>query len=425
MVKKQKDKNGNRHDLKGRVLKPGEVQREDGRYMYTMRDPLTNKRKSVYSWKLLTHDPMPAGKRPDKSLREKEKELMQKSFVNISLDGGGLTVKQLVDRYVSTRVNVRPSTKAGYKTVQNWLAQDGFGKKRIDEVNTDMAKAWLISLQSKYKKSYSAIHSIRSVVKPAFDYAVQTDLLYKNPFKFELRDSLINDSIKREAVSHRDERRFLEFIRTDKHFSRYYDGILILFKTGLRLGELCGLTLHDVNLEERLLYVNHQLQYNSGIGKNIRQTKTVAGIRELPMTDEVYEAFVRVVENRKKIHSDERIDGYAGFLFLDERNKVMVGYQWEKRFAHIIEKYNKLYKDELPKITPHMCRHTYCTRMAGTGISVYTLSKLMGHSSIEITMDVYAHADTEQARAELKRIKPKLDELNQSADKIISMPNLA
>ena len=86
MVKKQKDKNGNRHDLKGRVLKPGEVQREDGRYMYTMRDPLTNKRKSVYSWKLLTHDPMPAGKRPDKSLREKEKELMQKSFVNISLD---------------------------------------------------------------------------------------------------------------------------------------------------------------------------------------------------------------------------------------------------------------------------------------------------------------------------------------------------
>ena len=137
---------------------------------------------------------------------------MQKSFVNISLDGGGLTVKQLVDRYVSTRVNVRPSTKAGYKTVQNWLAQDGFGKKRIDEVNTDMAKAWLISLQSKYKKSSSAIHSIRSVVKPAFDYAVQTDLLYKNPFKFELRDSLINDSIKREAVSHRDERRFLEFI---------------------------------------------------------------------------------------------------------------------------------------------------------------------------------------------------------------------
>ena len=193
----------------------------------------------------------------------------------------------------------------------------------------------------------------------------------------------------------------------------------------MRLGELCGLTLHDVNLEERLLYVNHQLQYNSGVGKNIRQTKTAAGIRELPMTDEVYEAFVRVVENRKKIKSDEVIDGYRSFLFLDERNKVMVGYQWEKRFAHIIEKYNKLYKDELPKITPHMCRHTYCTRMAGTGISVYTLSKLMGHSSVEITMDVYAHADTENAKAELNRIKPKLDELNQSADKIISMPNLA
>ncbi len=425
MVKKQTEKQVPRKDNKGRVLKPGEVQRPDGRYQFTMRDPLTDERKTIYSWKLLLHDPMPAGKRPDKSLREKEKELQMKSFVNISLDGGGLTVKGLVDRYISTRVNVRPSTKAGYKTVQNWLDQDPFAKKRIDEIDTGIAKEWLISLQSKYGKSYSSVHSIRGVVKPAFDYAVEKKLLYQNPFKFELRDTLINDSIKREAVSQRDERRFLEFIRNDKHFSNYYDGILILFKTGLRLGELCGLTLQDVNLEEKLLYVNHQLQYNAGVGKNIRQTKTDAGVRELPMTDEVYEAFVRVVENRKKICSDERIDGYDGFLFLDHRKKVMVGYQWEKRFAHIIEKYNKLYKDELPKITPHMCRHTYCTRMAGTGISVYTLSKLMGHSSIEITMDVYAHADTEQARAELKRIKPKLDELNQSADKIISMPNLA
>lgn len=103
----------------------------------------------------------------------------------------------------------------------------------------------------------------------------------------------------------------------------------------------------------------------------------------------------------------------------------MVGYQWEKKFQHIIEKYNKTYKDELPKITPHMCRHTYCTRMASSGINIQTLSYLMGHSSIEVTNDVYTHLDTDVARVELDRIKPELDKLNKQADKVVSMPRMA
>ena len=112
------------------------------------------------------------------------------------------------------------------------------------------------------------------------------------------------------------------------------------------------------------------------------------------------------------------------YLFDINGNRVIV-FRSEDDAITLNNPFISIKKDELPKITPHMCRHTYCTRMAGTGISVYTLSKLMGHSSVEITMDVYAHADTENAKAELNRIKPKLDELNQSADKIISMPNLA
>lgn len=428
MKKKQNVKNGKRYDSKGRVLRPGEVQNKDGRYMYNMIDPVTGKRKFIYSWKLEKHDPMPAGKKPDKSLREKIKELQVKDFVGVSFDGGGLTVKQLVDKYIETRRTVRPSTKAGYKTVQNWLAKDSFGKKRIDTVNVMDAKSWLIRLQDKDKKSYSSIHCIRGVVKPAFQLAVESNLIYANPFAFELKGVLINNSVQREAVSIRDERRFLKFIKNDNHFKDYYDGILILFKTGLRLGELCGLTVDDVDLDNKLINVNHQLQYNTGVGKNVRPTKTNAGTRILPMTDEVYEAFVRVLNNKavgKEVFKDEDGNSYEDFLFLDSRDKVMVGYQWEKKFQHIIEKYNKTYKDELPKITPHMCRHTYCTRMASSGINIQTLSYLMGHSSIEVTNDVYTHLDTDVARVELDRIKPELDKLNKQADKVVSMPRMA
>ena len=63
MAKKQNVKDGKRYDLKGRVLKPGEVQdKKTGRYMFSMTDPVTGKRKYIYSWKLERHDPMPAGK---------------------------------------------------------------------------------------------------------------------------------------------------------------------------------------------------------------------------------------------------------------------------------------------------------------------------------------------------------------------------
>jgi integrase len=427
MVKKQ-NISEKRRDKKDRILKENESQRPDGRYQYMMRDPITKKRKYIYSWKLMEHDPMPAGKKPDKSLREKVKELQMKEFIKISLDGGGMTVSELVDRYIATKRTVKPSTKAGYKTTQNWLKKDPFGQKRIDSINTDIAKHWLISLQDKHKKSYSSIHSIRGIVRPAFQYAVDADLIYKNPFNFELKGILINDSVKRQAVSVRDERRFLEFIRNDEHFKEYYDGILILFKTGLRLGELCGLTVDDIDLNARRFSVNHQLQYNNGIGKNVRSVKTNAGFRELPMTDEVYEAFVRVLNNKangREIFVDEDGKSYGDFLFLDSRDKVMVGYQWEKRFTHIIEKYNKMYKDELPKITPHMCRHTYCTRMAASGININTLKYLMGHSSIEVTADVYTHLGTENAEVELDRIKDELTRINKEAEKVVSMPRMA
>ena len=69
----------------------------------------------------------------------------------------------------------------------------------------------------------------------------------------------------------------------------------------------------------------------------------------------------------------------------------MVAMHWEKYFQHMVEKYNKIYRDQLPEITPHVCRHTYCSDMAKAGISPKTLQYLMGHSEIGVTMNTYTH----------------------------------
>lgn len=393
-----------RKDNKGRILRENEQQRADGRYMYTYKDPTTGKKAYIYSWKLERNDKTPAGKKIDLSLREKEKLIEKDLREGISYKAGGLTVLELVERYISIKTKVRPTTRAGYKTVINVLREDAFGKKKISDIKTSEAKMWLIGLQDG-GRSYSSIHSIRGVVRPAFAMAVEDDLIRKNPFDFELAKVLINDSVKRDALTPKQERDFLKFIKEDEHFSQFYDGMFILFKTGLRISELCGLTIRDIDLQERTINVYKQLQYTGGKKAYIEQTKTDAGTRVLPMSDEVYEAFKRVISGRKKPRVEQMIDGVSGFLFLDKKGKPMVAYHWEKKFQHSVEKYNKIYKVELPKITPHVCRHTYCTNMAKSGISVKTLQYLMGHSDISVTMNVYTHLKLVDAQDELEKLK--------------------
>lgn len=404
-----------RRDNKNRVLLVGEQQRADGRYMYTTIDPITQKRKFVYSWKLERHDKMPAGKKPDLSLREKEKLIGQDLAKGISLFDGDMTVLELVEKYLEQKKNVRPTTAAGYKTVVNVLKKDKFGSQKIGHINIMDAKAWILKLQSEDRKSYSSIHTIRGVLRPAFQLAYEAEIIHKNPFDFELHNFLINDSVKREALTAKQERDYLQFIKQDEHFSQFHDGIYLLFKTGLRIGEFCGLTLKDIDLEKRTINVDHQLQYVGNKGKYIEKTKTDAGTRVLPMSDDVYETIKRVVSSRKKPKVETMIDGYTGFLFLDNRGKPMMPYQWEKKFQHSVEKYNKIYRVQLPKITPHVCRHTFCTNMAKRGISVETLKYLMGHTDISVTSNVYTHLKLEDAQKEIERLEKAESELKKCA----------
>ena len=98
------------------------------------------------------------------------------------------------------------------------------------------------------------------------------------------------------------------------------------------------------------------------------------------------------------------IDGYTGFLFLDKNEMPMVALHWEKYFEHIWKKYNSIYKIQLPKITPHVCRHTFCSNMAKSGMNPKTLQYIMGHSDISITLNTYTHLKIEDAQEEFDRV---------------------
>lgn len=277
-----------RRDNRNRILREGEYQRTDGRYRYRYIDE-DGKEKNVYSWRLDKNDPTPRGKKRELSLREKEKQIQADLFDHIVTRGGNCTVVELVEKYTSLKTGVGHNTKAGYKTVINILNREAFGKQRIDKVRLSDAKAWLIKLQQVDGRGYSSIHSIRGVLRPTFQLAVDDDL-------------------------------------------------------------------------------------------------------------------IRILANRVAPKIEPMVDGYAGFLFLDKNDKPMVALHWEKYLEHIIEKYNKIYRIQMPKVTPHVCRHTFCSNMAKSGMNPKTLQHIMGHSDISVTLNVYTHVQFDDAQAELLRV---------------------
>ena len=391
-----------RRDSKNRILRNGESQRKDGRYVFKYKDT-NGKARFLYSWRLDVHDRTPAGKAQDLSLREKEKQVQYELYHQILPNGGDMTVLELVNRYLSTKINVRHNTKANYNYVVHILEKEDFGHVRIDRVKLSDAKAWLIKLQQD-GRGYSTIHTIRGVVRPAFEMAVMDDLIRKNPFGFELATVVVNDSVTREAITHSQERTFLKFIQEDEYYRRYYDSIFILFNTGLRISEFCGLTLSDIDFQNHRIRVDHQLQRTQAMEYVIEPTKTKSGERYVPMTPQVANCFRRIISNRVPPREEPMIDGYTGFLMLDKNGMPMVALHWENYFKHILNKYNSIYKLQLPKITPHVCRHTFCSNMAKKGMNPKTLQYIMGHSDISVTLNTYTHLKFDDAKEEFDRV---------------------
>lgn len=232
--------------------------------------------------------------------------------------------------------------------------------------------------------------------------AIEDDCIRKNPFSFKLSDVLEDNSEPKVILTPEQEEKMLAFMEQDKTYSKYYDEVIILLETGLRISEFCGLTVH-IDMANRIINVDHQLLKDTEIGYYIETPKTKKGERQLPMTERAYQAFKRVLQNRGKAEPIV-INGYSNFLFLNQKGFPKVAGNYESMLRGLVKKYNKTHKDQLPNITPHSFRHTYCTNMANKGMNPNTLQYIMGHSNITMTLGYYAHGTFNSAKAELERL---------------------
>ena len=309
----------------------------------------------------------------------------------IDYAAGEITVLELARQYLALKQNRRYNTTRAYRTAMNNLGKEDFAYLKINRVKPTDAKRLCVKMQEQ-GQGYSSISILQKILKPAFKMAIEDDAIRKNPFSFKLTDVIIDDREQRQPLTKEEQENLMSFIREDKRRSRYYNMILILLGTGLRAGELCGLTVSDIDFVHGYINVERQMQRTEHGVRYIEETKTESGTRKVPMSQEVANAFREAIAKRGIPKVEPMVDGCARFIFLDRHGQPRVAQQIDDIMRGIVNSYNKTHADQI-KATPHVLRHTFCTNMAQAGIAVNALQQIMGHTDITITLRVYTHFD--------------------------------
>lgn len=392
---------GKRKDRSGKVLKKGESQRKDNTYMYRW----VNKDGSkgcVYARTL-------------SELREFEEDINREMAMGISRKT--YTLNEQIERYLKTKISLADSTKENYKYYYAHVIKDNqLGKAKIVDIRKSDILLFYNSL-TEQGLSVGTIKIIHKIIRPALQLACDDNVIVKNPADGCTKE-YTEELEKKYALSFDEEKEFLDRIKARPRMKRYYPMYAILLKTGLRISEAIGLTWDDIDMEQREISVNHQVQYRKIQGEMKRyanDTKTSAGNRTIPMTDEVYYLFVeqRKVWMMTKKCSDFEVDGYKDFVFLSHMTGKCMNHSNVRRMMKTIVDMNDEREIKLPNISPHILRHTACCRYAESGCDLKVLQYLMGQTDIRITMGVYNHVDLGRVKRELDKLKT----LDQAADK--------
>lgn len=405
-----------KYDPKGRQLYTGETYDEKtGRYRYTYVDKVTRKRNSVYSYTLIASDRVPTGRRQreGESLREKKKRILEgtyhkRSDTTSEKDDDSPTLYELMyERCKERYPKVSENTKKGYITQLNFMSNHPeLGNRRLNSFKTvEDGIKFFEELHQKFGRNNSTLHTLRGILRPAIKARMSKGEVIFNAFDFEIKDDEYGGVKNRDALSPKDIKRYMDFLRTDPHFKKYFDGVLILLSTGLRISEFCGITEKDIDFENHYLTVKRQLlrfptsDYDAYY--YIQKPKTKNGARVVPLTPDAEQAFRNVIANRPKDANEEIVwnldknECATKFLWIDKDGYYEVAQHWQNHVRWSVAKYNRIYKDELPKISCHVFRHTFCTMMA-RHLLPQELQALMGHGDSKTTMKIYTHLRNEE-----------------------------
>lgn len=400
-----------RKDGKGRVLHTGETYlRKRKLYCFSYSDAL-GKRKFLYAKDL-----------PE--LREAEKRLMRDKFDKLDVYlMEKADINYVFDRYISMRDDLKGTTRSGYIYTFNHYVRPGFGKKKIADVRYSDVLMFYKGLEER-GLSISTIENVNRVIYPTFQLAVRDNVLRANPAQGVLADfkrSSSSSSGIKHALTYEQQREFLDFIERPEYF-RWKPLFTVLFGTGCRIGEIVGLRWSDIDLEDGTISINHNVSYyaksENGFhcGYEVTTPKTEAGIRIIPMLDEVKEAFLQERQNQNDFgyHSLVEIDGMSDFIFCNRFGNVHKTSGVNKVIKRIVDEHNHLEEVQakrekreplmIPRFSCHTTRHSFCSRLCENETNIKVIQSVMGHKDVQTTLDIYAEVSESKKKDVFKQL---------------------
>ena len=377
--------NKKRRDRRGCTLKRGECQRKDGSYTYRIQV----KGKS-YEIRAKTLD----------ELREKEKKLTVEIYQGSSVKNKSVTINDVFDKWIKNKRGIKLNTRANYIDMFDRNVRPTFGKLKIASVKgTDITQFYNSILDEGIMKK-STLERIHNVLFQVFDYAIEDEIIQVNVAHNKLRGLTIANELKEKEVPPlevEEQTAFVDFLSNNSQYNHWAPVFTVMLGTGMRAGEISGLRWSDIDFENNIINVNHTLVYikrdDSDLHYIVNSTKTKAGCRQLPLLPFVKEALLTEREYQKNlgIKCNINVDGYTDFVFVNKIGRPHHDRTLNKALDRIVKEYNSNESNQtkLPHISCHMLRHTYCTRLFEEGVNVKVVQTLMGHSSFNITMDIY------------------------------------
>ena len=268
----------------------------------------------------------------------------------------------------------------------------------------------------------ATIDNIHTVLHQVLALAVDDEYIRNNPSDNALKELKQSHSFKDEkkfALTLEQENLFLDYLKNHKIYNHWYPIFAVMLGTGMRVGEICGLRWCDINFDKNYIDVNHTLVYYKHSDGSCYydvhdSTKTVAGMRLIPMLDNVREAFLLEKEYQKAIGLKcvAEISGYTDFIFLNQNGNVQQQGTLNKAIRRITRDCNDeiLLKNPnaevlLPHFSCHTLRHSFATRMLEAGVNIKVMQDTLGHKDISTTLDIYADVTKKLKQKEFENLE--------------------
>lgn len=330
-----------------------------------------------------------------KEVQEKLSIISGKLYSKTYIEPSALELKSWLNTWLLNykSISLKPVTYDLYDSLINTVIAPKIGHYKLKDIKP-------IHIQTLYNALYndgegystSTIQKVNAILKPAFEMAIRNELVEKNPVCGVQMPKHKEKQVR--ALTIEEEAKFLRVAQKNQ----YYTAFVVLLDTGLRCGELLALTWEDIDLKYGTLQVSKNLVAAKDRKENdekykviIQETpKTSKSVRTIPLTSRV---LTLLKELKIKQQSKTNIVFCTkNYTYLHPRN-------FRRSFQRLLKNAG------IEKLGLHVCRHTFATRLFERGANPKTVSTLLGHANVGITLDIYTHVQPNQMKETIKLLE--------------------